>query len=169
MSPIRTCSTGTVTSRPSRTSEAVFGAINGDTSATKISGGKIDASSITIGKSQVDGLDDAIADATGLSYDCGWSYDPTTGVYTFAGHAFRGGVEITDSLEPEFFKWFRRDEDGYTQLSYGKVISVAASTAGYRASIIGALEESAEFALADASGTALVDASGAAITAYKVL
>ena len=132
---------------------------------------KLAANSITVGAlaqdvtDKLNAIDEAISDAAGLSYTYDWAL--ADGVYTFDAHASRGGVEITDELPDEFFVWYIRTEDGDSlQDTTGSTFSVAASTAGYRASVLGGLQESMTLVLTDASGTALTDASGTALEAY---
>ena len=135
---------------------------------------KLAANSVTIGAlaedvtGRLDGMDESIAESAGLSYRCGWVL--SDGTYTFDAHAYRGGVEITDEIPDEFFTWYLRTESGDAlQDTVGPAFAIAAAAAGYRASVLGGLEESLTLTLTDASGTALTTASGEPLEAYMEL
>lgn len=118
---------------------------------------KIAAGSITVGALGED-VAKAIGDSAGLTYDFDVSLE--NGVYTFTAHAWRGSEEITGQLPDEFFSWELKKGDGETSLGTGKTKAVQASSAGYRAIVVGRLAEVLEVAVTDGSGRSVVDGSG---------
>ena len=140
---------------------------------------KLAANSITIGKladEVVDSISEAAQaaeEAKALSYDHSWTFEESSsllrstggallqpGVYTFEGSARRGDVDITDELPDEFFTWTLRTESGSTSLGIGKTMTVDEFSLGYRATVIGSLQESVAFPLVDSSSNGFVDESG---------
>jgi len=140
---------------------------------------KLATNSITIGKladEVVDSISEAAQaaeEAKALSYDHSWTFEEASsllrstggallqpGVYTFEGSARRGDVDITDELPDEFFTWTLRTESGSTSLGIGKTMTVDEFSLGYRATVIGSLQESVAFPLVDSSSNGFVDESG---------
>ena len=140
--------------------------------AGAVTADKLAVGAITVGAlgrdvtDKLDGMEQGIADAAGLVYDHTWTL--ADGTYAFEAHAWRGGVEITDELPGEFFTWVLRTESGDAQLASGATLSVAASAAGYRASVVGGLQDSVDYALASSAGDAIVDSDGNALIARWV-
>ena len=139
-------------------------------------GARIQASKVEIDRTAIFGAispqgDAAIADAADtlatLSYDHTWTL--ANGTYMFTGYAYRGGEDISDTLEDEFWTWMLRTEAGETQLPCGRVLTLSASSAGYRASVVGGLLEAAEVTITNAAGNALTDAAGNALMAFKAI
>ena len=140
--------------------------------ADAVTADKIAANSITIGALSddvtdvLDGMGDAIADATEARYDNTW--DLANGTYTFTAHAYRGAVDITDELPDEFFTWYLRNESGESYQGTGKQYAIAASNAGWRPSVVGCLEDWIECGLLHDAG-AIVDSEGDGIVACWVV
>lgn len=103
-------------------------------------------------------------DATVTAYD--HSYVLADGVYRFAAHVYRGGTEVTDGYEDEFFAWYLKTEDGETYLGEGPVIDVPASSAGFRASVVGELLDAAAFTLVASDGDEITGADGEPLAAW---
>ena len=125
---------------------------------------KLATNSITIGKladEVVDSISEAAQaaeEAKALSYDHSWTL--SNGTYFFSARAWRGSEEITGDLPDDFFWWELRTETSTVSIGLGKTKSVVASSAGYRASVVGGVLESVAFPLVDSSSNGFVDESG---------
>ena len=124
------------------TGTAVFSAINNDTSTTKISGGKIEASELIIGSSQVPGLDDV------LIFKVTDEYSNDMSTVTLTAHVYKLGEDIASQYDDLCFAWFRKNENG-TDISpneplvplpdpytNGRVVIIDRSDVGYGAAIV---------------------------------
>lgn len=124
--------------------EAVFSAINGDTSSTKISGGKIDASSITIGQGQVTDLTSDISAiqsevSNTLIYDHVYEYSADHDTATFTALLFRAGEDVKSEFDASCFTWYYKTEssDEHVYIGSGYTCTVTLSDMGYGGHIIG--------------------------------
>lgn len=143
------------------TGTAVFNAINNDTGQTKIDGGKIDATSITIGAST---LPEAV-----LRYDITYSYDedPTTHrkvSATFTAHLYQGATDIKTSYPESSFTWFLKSEDWIQGEPMSPLTSngdytctVLLADVGYGAVVVGRFEPPNDAIALDDDDNALVD------------
>lgn len=156
-----------ISSKVSR--DGLISSINQSPETIKIAASKLELDGTTIFSLISNNVDDAITRGTdglaGLSYDHTWTYANNT--YTFTGYAMRGGVDISDSIDPEYWTWLLRTEDGDTQLPRGRTLTLNASVAGYRASVVGGLEELVAFELVDSSGDAIIYAGGDHVSVVK--
>lgn len=143
------------------TGTAVFNAINNDTGQTKIDGGKIDATSITIGAST---LPEAV-----LRYDITYSYDedPTTHKKvsaTFTAHLYQGATDIKTSYPESCFTWFLKSEDWVQGEPMSPLTSngdytctVLLADVGYGATVVGRFEPPNDAIALDDDDNTLVD------------
>ena len=152
---------------------------------------QIDAEGLTIGKKQVEGLDEAVSEAAGLSYGLDWTLtqtqtrSATVSECEFCARAYKGGVDITSELPDEFFKWFFHKGDGsiaeitassmptgasFDQDIGPRKLTLPASLAGYRSQIIGGIEDSVEYMVCDSAQTPnlLADSDGNILAAVWV-
>ena len=142
--------------------------------ARSVTADKLAVGAITVGALSdevaglIDGAVEAAGDAAGLFYDYSWTL--SNGTYRFEASARRGGVDITDGLPDEFFHWWLQSDGGtVVELSTGTptgtlvdgpTLSLPASAAGYRAEVVGGMEESVDFALVGSDGEALCGSDG---------
>ena len=70
-----------------------------------------------------------------LIYDHG--YTVAGGVAYFTAYLYQGGKDIKESFDSSQFTWYRKTEDGTEYLGSGYTMSVALSSCGYGAEIIG--------------------------------
>ena len=132
----------------------------------RLTADQIDASGLTIGTSQVDGLSEEISDAVGVTYD--HTFTKSNGVYTFTASLTKCGTDVTASYDPDFFVWYLRTETGDSLWARGVTMTIDESYAGYRASIVGGIEEVLEFDLVTSAGDGVVDSAGNQIATYIV-
>jgi hypothetical protein len=118
--------------------------------------GQVVGASITIGGSNVNvGSSQRLSDLLGgISYD--HTYTESEGVYTFTASAHKGGIDVTSRFDPDMFVWYLRTESGDSFLGTGVTMTVAESSCGYRASIVGGLETVLDALLVDSDGDLMV-------------
>jgi hypothetical protein len=102
--------------------------------------------------------------ASGLIYD--HTYTHENDVYTFTASLHKGGVDITDEVDPNLFVWFLKNEDGEDVLGRGKTWTISGDDVGYRGVIIGGYDEYGDYALVDEYGWTLVTDTGEALIAH---
>ena len=97
------------------------------------------------------------------------TYELSNGTYTFTAKAYKGSEDVTDQFRPDMFVWYlRTEEDGDAFYANGPVMTIDASNAGLRGSVIGGLEETITGHLVDESGNHMVDENGNRIAVFAV-
>ena len=115
-------------------------------------------------------VEDAIDEATGLSYDN--TFTREDGRYVFQARLMHGSVDVTSEADPDRFVWILRTEGGGDVLAArGVTYAVDEEEAGLRASVIGGYDDAGEIldeALADHLGRVLVTDGGVPILARTI-
>jgi hypothetical protein len=102
--------------------------------------------------------------ASGLIYDHTYTHEGD--MYTFTASLHKGGVDITDEVDPNLFVWFLKNEEGEDVLGRGKTWTISGDDVGYRGVIIGGYDEYGDYALVDEYGFSLVTDTGETLIAH---
>jgi hypothetical protein len=120
---------------------------------------KADAST-TYTKEAVNNLVDESSD---LAYDHSWSL--SNGTYTFTATLRKAGEDVSSLYASECFVWYLRGEDGDRLWARGPTMTIPASAAGMRGSVLGGFYEATFKGVVTSGGTQLVDSNGNEIVA----
>lgn len=120
---------------------------------------------VLIGGNQT--LSEVLAIVDEPTYD--HSYALVGNSYTFTAHLWRGGTDVAASVDPDYFGWWLRTESGETEIGRGLTVTVPASGAGYRGTVVGGIDDVLALQIADSSGNMIVDDSGDGIETYVPL
>ena len=100
-----------------------------------------------------------------LRYDT--NFTESNGVYNFTAVMYSGEEDITNTLDPDRFVWYlRTEEEGDTFLSRGYSVTVAASEAKYRGTVIGGYEDAFMPLLITESNDFLITNNNELLTTY---
>lgn|GEM_PF-4256807 len=114
---------------------------------------------VRIGGNVLIGGDTPLSKVMGISYDS--TFTKAAGTYSFTGYAYKGGVDVSDDYDPDFFVWYLRTETGDSLLGRGRQVSVSEESAGYHGTVVGGLEDVLDCYLVDEEGNRICADDGA--------
>lgn len=114
-------------------------------------------------------MEQAIEDASGLTYDHTYAKVDTT--YVFAARLTKGGQDVTAEYDRDRFVWYLRNEDGDVLWARGPTMAIDEADVDYRTSIIGGFEDEGammDTRLVDHSGNPIVTSDGEPVIARTI-
>lgn len=105
-----------------------------------------------------------IAASDQIVYDHSYEYDSEAQRYSFTATVTKGGVDVTNTYDNDFFIWYLKTESDTTFLGRGKQIDIPASSAIYTGTVLGALEDYLDYGIEDDTGAVIVTDEGDVIS-----